>query len=159
MSLRNIYLILKIYTNPLKFNNILLPPRYTKNGHGILKFNQFPERIIISFRKRCVSWKKRGRRTKKKIFSVSCLDVKNTHGKLSVRLLLLTKADRKSLWRILGHADRNRFLFFFSLFQQPETAFSAPFVNAAGFIVTQIRDRLCARGNYARTLEERFWLQ
>lgn len=72
-------------------------------------------------------------------------------------MLLLTKADRKSLRRIPGHADRNRFLFFFFLFQQPETAFSAPFVNAAGFIVTQIR--LCARGNYARTLEERFWLQ
>lgn len=133
MSLRNIYLILKIYTNPLKFNNILLPPRYTKNGHGILKFNQFPERIIISFRKRCVSWKKRGRRTKKKIFSVSCLDVKNTHGKLSVRLLLLTKADRKSLRRILGHADRNRFLFFLFPFSTTRNGIFRPLCKRGWF--------------------------
>lgn len=72
--------------------------------------------------------------------------------KLSVRLLL-TKADRKSLRRILGHADRNRFLFFsFFFFRQPETAFSAPFVNATGFIVTQIRGRLCAPGEIMREL-------
>lgn len=70
--------------------------------------------------------------------------------KLSVRLLL-TRAERKSMRRILGHADRSPFPSFFPFFfRQPETAFSAPFVNATGFIVTQIR--LCAAGEIMREL-------